>query len=144
MGSVHHGLPQIVDTIRAWKLHRDVSMAGIENRRRLHWRETEMKHREIIGRWLDERPLLGDKITLYREADKYYLETWFSDGCHSRDEVLLTDTPEGKKVEDVGGNMFGEFLMVTPALELQFCNDEGCFFQTDKRIADHQVSLSVA
>ena len=111
-------------------------MSGIEKRRRLHWRETDMQNREIIGRWLDGRPLLGDKITLYKEDEKYFLETWFSDGCHSLDEVYMTQTPEGHKLEDVGGNFFGESFIVTSSQQLQFCNEQGCYFQAEKLAAD--------
>ena len=111
-------------------------MSGIEKRRRLHWRETDMQIREIIGRWLDGRPLLGDKITLYKEDEKYFLETWFSDGCHSLDEVYMSQTAEGHKLEDVGGNFFGEFFIVTQSQQLQFCNEQGCYFQAEELAAD--------
>ncbi|VEE63645.1 Uncharacterised protein [Shewanella putrefaciens] len=144
MGSMLNVLPQLTFTLGEWVLHKDIRMSGIEKRRRLHWRESDMQNREIIGRWLDERPLLGDKITLYKEADKYYLETWFSDGCHSLDEVNLSDTPQGQKVEDVGGNFFGEYFMVTPAMQLQFCNEQGSYFQVDKLMADIDFNQRVA
>ncbi|MGI2022093.1 hypothetical protein [Shewanella glacialipiscicola] len=136
MGSMLNVLPKLTFTSGDWVLHKDIRMSGIEKRRRLHWRETDMQNREIVGRWLDERPLLGDKITLYKENDKCFLETWFSDGCHSLDEVYMTQIPEGQKLEDVGGNFFGEFFIVTQSQQLQFCNEQGCYFQADKLAAD--------
>ncbi|MEI8602977.1 hypothetical protein P4S55_20710 [Shewanella sp. PP-Sp27a-2] len=136
MGSMLNVLPQLTFTLGDWVLHKDIRMSGIEKRRRLHWRETDMQNREIIGRWLDGRPLLGDKITLYKEDEKYFLETWFSDGCHSLDEVYMSQTAEGHKLEDVGGNFFGEFFIVTQSQQLQFCNEQGCYFQADKFAAD--------
>ena len=143
MGSMLNVLPQLAFTSGDWVLHKDIRMSGIEKRRRLHWRETDMQNREIIGRWLDERPLLGDKITLYKENDKYFLETWFSDGCHSLDEVYMTQTSEGHKLEDVGGNFFGEFFIVTQSKQLQFCNEQGCYFRVDKLAADAHPVQSV-
>ncbi len=119
MGSMLNVLPQLTFTLSDWVLHKDIRMSGIEKRRRLHWRETDMQNREIIGRWLDERPLLGDKITLYKEDDKYFLETWFSDGCHSLDEVLMTETSAGHKVEDVGGIFLVSILLL---LQHSNCN----------------------
>ncbi|KZK65353.1 hypothetical protein A1L58_07295 [Shewanella baltica] len=136
MGSMLNVLPQLTFTLGDWVLHKDIRMSGIEKRRRLHWRETDMQNREIIGRWLDGRPLLGDKITLYKEDEKYFLETWFSDGCHSLDEVYMSQTAEGHKLEDVGGNFFGEFFIVTQSQQLQFCNEQGCYFKADKLAAD--------
>ncbi|MDR6965140.1 hypothetical protein [Shewanella putrefaciens] len=144
MGSMLNVLPQLTFTLSDWVLHKDIRMSGIEKCRRLHWRETDMQNREIIGRWLDERPLLGDKITLYKEDNKYFLETWFSDGCHSLDEVLMTETSAGHKVEDVGGNFFGEYFIVTPTQQLQFCNEQGCYFQVDKLMVDIDFSQRVA
>lgn len=90
-----------------------------------------MQKREILGRWLDERPLLGDNITFYREGDKFFVETWFNDGCHSLDEVNVSQTAQGQKLEDVGGNFFGEFFIVTPTQQLQFCNELGCYFEVE-------------
>ncbi|MGI2131537.1 hypothetical protein ACRN93_09495 [Shewanella baltica] len=136
MGSMLNVLPQLTFTLGDWVLHKDIRMSGIEKRRRLHWRETDMQNREIIGRWLDGRPLLGDKITLYKEDEKYFLETWFSDGCHSLDEVYMSQTAEGHKLEDVGGNFFGEFFIVTQSQQLQFCNEQGCYFQAEQLAAD--------
>lgn len=143
MGSMLNVLPQLTFTVGDWVLHKDIRMSGIEKRRRLHWRETDMQNREIIGRWLDGRPLLGDIITLYKEDDKYFLETWFSDGCHSLDEVYMTQTPEGHKLEDVGGNFFGEFFIVTQSQQLQFCNEQGCYFQADKLAADADFAQGI-
>ncbi|MGE6434292.1 MULTISPECIES: hypothetical protein [Shewanella] len=136
MGSMLNVLPQLTFTLGDWVLHKDIRMSGIEKRRRLHWRETDMQNREIIGRWLDGRPLLGDKITLYKEDEKYFLETWFSDGCHSLDEVYMSQIAEGHKLEDVGGNFFGEFFIVTQSQQLQFCNEQGCYFQAEQLAAD--------
>lgn len=124
--------------------HQEMQMSAIERRRRLHWREEDMQHREMMGRWLDARPLLGDIITLYKEHDRYFLETWFSDGCHSLDPVRLTDTAQGCKVEDVGGNFFGEFFIVTPTQQLQFWNDQGCYYQVEPLMTERDITEQVA
>lgn len=103
-------------------------MSVVEKRRRLSWREDELSSREVLGRWIDERPLLGDKITLYKQAGKYYLETWYLDGCHSLDEMISEETEEGIKLEDKGGNIFGEYFMLTTENELKFCNSANCYY----------------
>ncbi len=144
MGSMLHVLPQVKLTVGDGVLHKDMKMSGIERRRRLHWREADMQGREIIGRWRDERPLRGDNITLYKEDGRYFLEIWFSDGCHSCDAVELSDSPLGRKVEDVGGNFFGEFFIVTPSQQLQFCNEQGCYYQVDKLTPVTDAAVQVA
>lgn len=93
-----------------------------------------MEAREIIGQWIDERPSLGDKITLYRQGEKLFLETWYNDGCHSLDEMQATQLDNGLKLEDLGGNLFGEYFLLSHDNNLQFCNSNECFY-TAKRAA---------
>lgn len=111
-----------------------IEMPVIEKRKRLGWQEQDMDTRQVIGQWIDERPSLGDKITLYRQDDKLFLETWYTDGCHSLDEMQATKIDEGLKLEDLGGNLFGEYFLLSDDNNLQFCNSAECFY-TAKRIA---------
>ncbi|MCE9686797.1 hypothetical protein LZP73_11400 [Shewanella sp. AS16] len=107
-------------------------MVGLENRRRLRWKASALQARELLGTWVDERPRLGDKITFYREDDKWYLETWFNDGCHSLDEVIPTPMAEGLKLEDKGGNLFAEYFIIDADSELYFCNAGGRYYKASK------------
>jgi hypothetical protein len=111
-----------------------IEMSVIDKRKRLSWQERDMETREIIGQWIDERPSLGDKITLYRQGDKLFLETWYKDGCHSLDEMQATAVENGLKLEDLGGNLFGEYFLLSEDSSLQFCNSSECFY-TAKRAA---------
>lgn len=113
-------------------MHRDSTVTAFEKRRRLSGREASMSERESMGRWVDERPEQGDSLTLYKEDGRVFLETWFSDGCHSRDEMRVTETDAGLKLEDMGGNFFGEYFMLTQA-GLEFCNHRGCFYTAPAR-----------
>lgn len=110
---------------------KDNEISGTEKRRRLHWQEAEMNVREIVGTWIDQRPLLGEKVILYREMERWFLETWFEDGCHSLDEMSVTTTTQGQKLEDKGGNFFGEYFILTPSLQLLFCNSMGAYYTAD-------------
>ncbi len=89
-----------------------IKMSVVEKRQRLGWQAKEAEKRDIVGRWVDERDSVGDKITLYREDGKIYLETWYNDGCHSLDEMEATPTPEGLKLEDVGEYFWRVFSIV--------------------------------
>ncbi|WOT06384.1 hypothetical protein [Shewanella youngdeokensis] len=104
----------------------------VENRKRLFWKGIDISEREVVGRWVDERPLQGDNITIFKQADVFYLETRYNDGCHSLDEMLSEVTPEGLKLEDKGGNIFGDYFLLTPSNELHFCHSEGCYYTATK------------
>ena len=105
-----------------------IKMSVVEKRQRLGWQANEAEKRDIVGRWVDERNGVEDKITLYREDDKIFLETWYNDGCHSLDEVQTTSTTEGLKLEDIGGNIFGEYFLLSVGKNLQFCDSSSCFY----------------
>ncbi|GIU15561.1 MULTISPECIES: hypothetical protein [unclassified Shewanella] len=127
MTLVRNRTEEVIQIERESKL-KEMEMSVVEKRRRLSWREDELSSREVVGRWIDERPLLGDKITLYKQLGKYYLETWYLDGCHSLDEMTSEETEEGTKLEDKGGNIFGEYFMLTTDNELKFCNSTNCYY----------------
>ncbi|WP_299810117.1 hypothetical protein [uncultured Shewanella sp.] len=127
MTLVRNRTEEVIQIERETKL-KEMEMSVVEKRRRLSWREGELRSREVVGRWIDERPLLGDNITLYKQEGKYYLETWYTDGCHSLDEMTSEQTEEGIKLEDKGGNIFGEYFMLTTDNELKFCNSTNCYY----------------
>ena len=117
------------DTV-ALHSYKDIGMSGIEKRKQLHWRNASS--RKVIGNWIDTRPMLEDSITLYREADKFFLEICFSDGCRSVDEVRVSDVADGTKLEDIGGNFFGEYFIIGQDNQLHFCNDKGAFYSAQQ------------
>ncbi len=105
-----------------------IKMSVVEKRQRLSWQEKDVVSREVVGRWIDDRHCVGDKITLYRQGNKVFLETWYSDGCHSLDEMMSTQTEDGLKLEDKGGNIFGEYFLLSAENHLRFCNSSECFY----------------
>lgn len=112
-----------------------IELSVVEKRKRLSWQRADMSEKHVLGRWVDERPSLGDKITLYRQGDKLFLETWYNDGCHSLDEMEVTEVEGGVKLEDKGGNLFGEYFMLSEGNKLQFCNSEECYYTAKQQAA---------
>ncbi|MBO2583099.1 hypothetical protein I6M31_14305 [Shewanella algae] len=108
-----------------------MDMSGVEKRKRLH-RQNEQQ-REFLGCWQDSRPGSGEELTLYREGGKLFLETWFSDGCHSVDEMRSKQTNAGLCLEDMGGNLFGEYFILTAEGKLQFCAEGGDSFSLEPK-----------
>ena len=127
MALVRSKTDEVIQIEKAAKL-KEMEMSVVEKRKRLSWCEEELTEREVVGRWIDERPLLGDNLTVYKQQGKYFLETWYLDGCHSLDEMTCEVTTDGIKLEDKGGNIFGEFFMLTPDNELKFCNSTHCYY----------------
>ncbi|MCG9698337.1 hypothetical protein [Shewanella sp. Isolate11] len=109
-------------------LLQQIEMSVVEKRKRLNWKENDLSKREVLGQWIDERHSQGDKITIYRQADKVYIETWYKDGCHALGEMQATSVDNGLKLEDVSGNIFGEYFLLTSDNLLQFCNSDECFY----------------
>lgn len=85
----------------------------------------KMDSQQLVGEWLDERDGEGDKINVYRHGEDWVLESWSEDGSHSRDFMQVTETEQGLKLEDKGGNLFGEYFLLRDG-QLSLCNDEGC------------------
>lgn len=44
--------------------------------------------RQIIGRWLDESPYVGGRITIFRERGKIFIEQRFKDGSVLNEELV--------------------------------------------------------
>lgn len=105
-----------------------IKMSVVDKRKRLGWQDKDVDGREVIGRWVDERGGTSNRLTLFRQDAKIYLEIWSGDGCHSLDIMVSTATDMGLKLEDKGGNIFGEYFVLTKDNNLQFCNSTECFY----------------
>lgn len=128
MGSMTEVLQDQCSQTESQEFLEVIKMSVVEKRQRLSWQNKDSGDREVVGRWIDDRHSLGDKITLYRQDQKIYLETWYSDGCHSLDEMMSTQTDDGLKLEDKGGNIFGEYFLLSAENHLSFCNSDECFY----------------
>ncbi|MCL1127192.1 hypothetical protein [Shewanella surugensis] len=107
-------------------------MPVVDKRKRLFWQDLEKEGRKILGRWVDERPLLGEKLTLFQENDAWFLETWYRDGCHSLDELTVTKVAQGMKLETKGENLFEEYFVLTTDNRLKCWNDNVCLYTARK------------
>ncbi|WP_299011016.1 hypothetical protein [uncultured Shewanella sp.] len=107
-------------------------MPVIDKRKRLFWQDLKKEGREILGHWIDERPLLGEMLTFFRENNAYFLETWYKDGCHSSDELSVTEINQGLKLEAKGDNIFEEYFVLTSDKRLQCWSDGICLYTAKK------------
>ena len=81
--------------------------------------------REVIGSWLDQSPMVGGKITIYRKDGKLYLEQKFKDGSSSNKEMVEKPSSRGRRFEEKGGASFGEHYVIDRQSNLQIRDQEG-------------------
>lgn len=86
---------------------------------------TEPPSKEILGRWLDDSPIIGSAITLYREKKRLFLQTRYKDGSESIVEVKRTQTTRGERLVDKQGNSFGEHYVIDKQGNLQIRDQDG-------------------
>ena len=65
-------------------------------------------NREVIGRWLDETPFMGSRITIFGEDGKLYIEQKFKDGSSSTEELIEKQSPLGRRFDTVDGSSAGD------------------------------------
>jgi hypothetical protein len=68
--------------------------------------------KECIGTWIDETPFISNTTSLIRKGDKVLLIMLFKDGSKVEQEMTETQTSQGTKFEEKGGNSFGEYYLL--------------------------------
>ncbi len=90
-------------------------------------------NREIIGRWLDERPFVSSRITIFREDGKLFVEQTFKDGSGLKKELVEKKSPLGRRFDKVGGSRDGDHWILGSNGNLQVRDNDG-LITTDKKI----------
>lgn len=80
--------------------------------------------RDVIGQWLDDRPYVGNRITIYRSGGKLLLERKFRDGSSSDETLRERSTSRGRRFEEIG-NESGEYYLINSSGDLQIWDSEG-------------------
>lgn len=90
-------------------------------------------NREIIGRWLDESPYVGSRITIFREGGKLYIEQKFKDGSSHKIELFEKRSPLGRRFDKLEGSRFGDHWVLDSHGNLQMRDNDG-LIATAKKI----------
>ena len=93
---------------------------SIEDERTLTKKAEPKPERKIIGSWLDDRPGVGAKMTLFYTNEKLFLESTYSDGSSGAKEMTESSENRGRRIDDKDGNDFGEYFLINPNNELEF------------------------
>ena len=101
--------------------------------------EKSLKHqadntsREVVGHWIDERPFLEKRISIFRQNDKLYMEITYKDGSSGKNELLETRSPLGRRFEKVGVSRASDHWILDSDGNLQLRDNEG-LIATSKKI----------
>lgn len=114
-----------------FKPHLEVEILGLskEQEAKLTRAVTANPGEKVLGVWLDDRPYMGVKMTIYYSDDKrVYLKKTFSDGSSNIYEMIDFALEHGKRIEDKDGNDFGEYFIINEANQLEFWGRNGLFY----------------
>jgi hypothetical protein len=88
----------------------EVRIQGLSDEQEQTLRRTDVDtSREIIGRWLDDTPFVGRRISIYRSHGKLFVEQAFKDGSTMHEELMERPTATGtayRKVHEANGDAF--------------------------------------
>ena len=85
----------------------------------------EPSSRDIVGRWLDEAPLVGGRITIFVEGKGLYLEQAYKDGSAGKQGLVEKMTPLGRRFDNVEGSSHGDHWVLGSDGNLQLRDNEG-------------------
>ncbi len=86
--------------------------------------ERQSPARDVVGQWLDDRPFMASRLTIYRSGGQLYLERRYPDGSSSDHRLRERATPDGRRFEEVDRQTGDYFLMDTRG-DLQIRDAEG-------------------
>jgi len=90
-------------------------------------KEPENVSRTVIGRWLDERPGVDNRTTIFVRDGKLYMENTYKDGSSGEAELLEKKSPLGRRFEkaDGSGSDFGDHWILDASGNLQLRDNRG-------------------
>lgn len=89
--------------------------------------------REVIGSWLDERPFVGSRFTIFRQEGGLFVEQTFKDGSSRQIEVVDNDSPLGRRYDKTEASSAGDHWVLGADGNLQIHDNEG-LIATAKRV----------
>lgn len=95
--------------------------------------EAFAEDREVLGSWLDERPFVGSRFTIFREEGALFIEQAFKDGSSRQIEIAESDSPLGRRYDEIDSSTSGDHWVVGSNGDLQIRDNEG-LIATAKKI----------
>lgn len=80
--------------------------------------------RDVVGTWLDDRPFMASRLTIYRSGGQLVLEQRYPDGSSGDSRLRERVTPAGRRFEEVG-RQTGDYFLLDARGDLQIRDAEG-------------------
>lgn len=88
--------------------------------------------KQIVSKWVDDRPYIGATLTIYEKNGSTYLESVYPDNSSSNEEVKISKGKQRRKVETVEENGFGEYFVINNEGSLEFWSSNGNYYTAKK------------
>ena len=145
---IYYLIPSLFEKRGAWAITHytsdgnQIEIMGLSLDEEKYFHEIIMKKdcRNVIGKWLDESPYLSSILTLYKEDNKYFLETIFKDGSSSIEEKSASVLNVGIRYDDIGGNQFGEYFVVDNDV-FSYYSEDGLFNRLEKNYLQQKLNF---
>jgi len=95
--------------------------------------QLELANHQIVGRWLDERPFVASRITIFREDGRLFIERKSKDGSSLKKEIVEKKSPLGRRFDYVEGPTAGDYWVLGLNGDLQV-RDNGGLIATAQKI----------
>jgi hypothetical protein len=110
----------------------DLEIIGLTDKQQRAIEQSPIKaSRDIVGRWWDERPLLGNKMTFYRRDGKVFMENKFDDGAARIVEIGEYMFPNGMRVF-TKRPYDGDYYVINANGDLEWWDEDGHFLTSLK------------
>lgn len=86
--------------------------------------------RQVIGSWWDERPILKNKMTYFRQNGKVLMENKFDDGTARVVEMREVSSAAGRRYTYVPDN--GDYFVINASGALEWWDEDGHFLTSRK------------
>jgi hypothetical protein len=87
----------------------------------------------ILGKWMDKRPLVGHRITIFKKDGKLFMQNAYKDGSSGKTELVEKKSPLGRRFEKADGSGGGDYWVLDSDGNLQIRDGEG-LISTSKKI----------
>ena len=87
--------------------------------------QPQAANREVIGRWLDDTPLIGNRTTIFREKGKLFMEHLFKDGSNHKTELIERKSPLGRRFDKVKSSRAADHWVLDSNGNLQVRDNDG-------------------
>lgn len=84
-----------------------------------------LANRNLIGRWLDERPFVAGPIAIFEEDGLLFIEQTFKDGSNLKYEVVENRSPLGRRFDSSDGSSTGDYWVLGSDGHLQIRDLDG-------------------